>query len=60
MVWARIRFKASYFNRTKFIMMSCSKNFSSGGDLFFFVFFLRDCFSYDGSIGYLTAHNPKV
>ena len=39
MVWARILFKASYFNRTKFIMMSCSKNFSSRGDLFFFVFF---------------------
>ena len=59
MVWARILFNASYFNRTKFIMMSCSKNFSSRGDLFF-LFFLRDCFSYGGSIGYLTAHNPKV
>ena len=36
MVWARILFKASYFNRTKFIMMSYSKNFSSMGDLFSF------------------------
>lgn len=36
-VWVRILFKASYFNRTKFIMMSCSKNFSSMGDLFSFL-----------------------
>ena len=40
-IWARILFKASYFNRTKFIMMSCSKNFSSMGDLF--SFFWRFC-----------------